>query len=207
MGVNFNGRPRATRQEGGHPTRVIHSLMGVRIVYDEQLRIHDVHTFTNTAPYSHCPEGSRAEVAEGPLHDERLEQGGAQPARRRATTTGLFKRRQSTAFAFSPICSLLRYVILPSVMRTSSSVLPVFFRAACVATQCRKHRCYASMAFFGRSRPCFPNVQPGRTRRCLRQIRKGRTCANSIFLISACTKSRWTLSPHGPKLKSAPTRS
>jgi hypothetical protein len=34
--------------------------MGVRLVYDEQLRVHDVHTFTDAAPYTHCPEGGRA---------------------------------------------------------------------------------------------------------------------------------------------------
>ena len=34
--------------------------MGVRLVYDEQLRVHEVHTFTNAAPYGHCPEGGRA---------------------------------------------------------------------------------------------------------------------------------------------------
>ena len=34
--------------------------MGVRIVYDEQLRVHEVHTFTSAAPYTHCPEGGRA---------------------------------------------------------------------------------------------------------------------------------------------------
>ena len=34
--------------------------MGVRLVYDEQLRVHDVYTFTEAAPYAHCPEGGRA---------------------------------------------------------------------------------------------------------------------------------------------------
>ena len=34
--------------------------MGLRLVYDEQLRVHEVHTFTNAAPYGHCPEGGRA---------------------------------------------------------------------------------------------------------------------------------------------------
>jgi len=34
--------------------------MGVRLVYDAQLRVHDVDTFTNAAPYGHCPEGGRA---------------------------------------------------------------------------------------------------------------------------------------------------
>jgi hypothetical protein len=34
--------------------------MGVRIIYDEQLRIHDVHTFTNAAPYLECPAGGLA---------------------------------------------------------------------------------------------------------------------------------------------------
>jgi hypothetical protein len=34
--------------------------MGVRLVYDEQLRVHDVQTFTDASPYAHCPEGGRA---------------------------------------------------------------------------------------------------------------------------------------------------
>jgi Protein of unknown function (DUF2889) len=34
--------------------------MGVRLVYDDQLRVHDVHTFTDASPYPHCPEGGRA---------------------------------------------------------------------------------------------------------------------------------------------------
>ena len=34
--------------------------MGVRVVYDSQLRVRDVSTFTNAAPYGHCPEGGRA---------------------------------------------------------------------------------------------------------------------------------------------------
>ena len=34
--------------------------MGVRLVYDEQLRVHDVQTFTEASPYEHCPEGGRA---------------------------------------------------------------------------------------------------------------------------------------------------
>jgi DUF2889 family protein len=34
--------------------------MGVRLVYDGQLRVHEVHTFTNAAPYAHCPDGGRA---------------------------------------------------------------------------------------------------------------------------------------------------
>jgi Protein of unknown function (DUF2889) len=34
--------------------------MGVRLVYDDQLRVHDVSTFTDASPYAHCPEGGRA---------------------------------------------------------------------------------------------------------------------------------------------------
>jgi hypothetical protein len=34
--------------------------MGVRVVYDEQLQVRDVTTFTEAAPYVHCPEGGRA---------------------------------------------------------------------------------------------------------------------------------------------------
>lgn len=34
--------------------------MGVRIVYDAQMRVHDVQTFTQAAPYAQCPEGGRA---------------------------------------------------------------------------------------------------------------------------------------------------
>ena len=34
--------------------------MGVRLVYDEQLCVRDVQTFTDAAPYAHCPEGGRA---------------------------------------------------------------------------------------------------------------------------------------------------
>jgi hypothetical protein len=34
--------------------------MGVRIVYDADLRIHDIDTFTEASPYGHCPEGGRA---------------------------------------------------------------------------------------------------------------------------------------------------
>ena len=34
--------------------------MGVRVVYDEKLQVRDVTTFTEAAPYGHCPEGGRA---------------------------------------------------------------------------------------------------------------------------------------------------
>jgi hypothetical protein len=34
--------------------------MGVRIVFDEQMLVRDVQTFTEAAPYSICPEGGRA---------------------------------------------------------------------------------------------------------------------------------------------------
>ena len=47
---------------GGRPVPAgepVHD-MGVRLVYDAQLRVHDVHTFTNASPYAHCPEGGRA---------------------------------------------------------------------------------------------------------------------------------------------------
>lgn len=34
--------------------------MGVRLVIDEQMRVHAVETFTKAAPYRQCPEGGRA---------------------------------------------------------------------------------------------------------------------------------------------------
>jgi len=34
--------------------------MGVRLVFDDDMRVHDVHTFTRAAPYAACPEGGRA---------------------------------------------------------------------------------------------------------------------------------------------------
>lgn len=34
--------------------------MGVRLVFDEDMVVHDVHTFTDSAPYAACPEGGRA---------------------------------------------------------------------------------------------------------------------------------------------------
>jgi hypothetical protein len=34
--------------------------MGVRIVYDVQMKVHDIQTFTEAAPYAICPEGGRA---------------------------------------------------------------------------------------------------------------------------------------------------
>lgn len=34
--------------------------MGVRLVFDEQMVVHDVQTFTDSAPYAACPEGGRA---------------------------------------------------------------------------------------------------------------------------------------------------
>jgi hypothetical protein len=51
-----------TPRSGGKPVpagTAVHD-MGVRIVYDEQLRVHDVQTFTEAAPYGHCSEGGRA---------------------------------------------------------------------------------------------------------------------------------------------------
>jgi len=34
--------------------------MGVRLVFDENLQVHAVETFTQAAPYAMCPEGGRA---------------------------------------------------------------------------------------------------------------------------------------------------
>lgn len=34
--------------------------MGVRLVFDEAMVVHDVQTFTNAAPYDICPEGGQA---------------------------------------------------------------------------------------------------------------------------------------------------
>lgn len=34
--------------------------MGVRLVFDQDMVIHDVQTFTDSAPYGACPEGGRA---------------------------------------------------------------------------------------------------------------------------------------------------
>ena len=34
--------------------------MGVRLVFDENMVVHDVQTFTRAAPYAVCPEGGRA---------------------------------------------------------------------------------------------------------------------------------------------------
>lgn len=34
--------------------------MGVRLVFDENMLVHEVHTFTDSAPYPPCPEGGRA---------------------------------------------------------------------------------------------------------------------------------------------------
>ena len=34
--------------------------MGVRLVFDETMLVHDVQTFTDAAPYNQCPEGGRA---------------------------------------------------------------------------------------------------------------------------------------------------
>lgn len=34
--------------------------MGVRLVFDEDMVVHDVQTFTDSAPYAACPEGGRA---------------------------------------------------------------------------------------------------------------------------------------------------
>ncbi len=44
---------------GARPTpanQFIHDL-GVRLVFDENMMVHDVFTFTASAPYDHCPEG------------------------------------------------------------------------------------------------------------------------------------------------------
>lgn len=49
----FSGGRKVAAQEPIHD-------MGVRLVYDEHLRVHDVDTFTNAAPYAQCPEGGRA---------------------------------------------------------------------------------------------------------------------------------------------------
>lgn len=48
--------------DGGRPVLAdepIHD-MGVRLVYDEQLVVRAVSTFTDSAPYAACPEGGRA---------------------------------------------------------------------------------------------------------------------------------------------------
>jgi len=34
--------------------------MGVRLVYDDRMMVHEVHTFTDAAPYPVCPEGGAA---------------------------------------------------------------------------------------------------------------------------------------------------
>jgi hypothetical protein len=34
--------------------------MGVRLVFDDKLMVHEVETFTDAAPYPRCPEGGRA---------------------------------------------------------------------------------------------------------------------------------------------------
>jgi hypothetical protein len=34
--------------------------MGVRLVFDDRLVVHEVETFTDASPYPHCPEGGRA---------------------------------------------------------------------------------------------------------------------------------------------------
>jgi len=34
--------------------------MGVRIVFDESMVVHEIHTFTEAAPYDECPQGGRA---------------------------------------------------------------------------------------------------------------------------------------------------
>jgi hypothetical protein len=34
--------------------------MGVRLVFDEQMAVRDIETFTDSAPYAACPEGGRA---------------------------------------------------------------------------------------------------------------------------------------------------
>lgn len=45
-----------TLVEAGNP---VHDL-GVRLTFDQELRIHAVQTFTHAAPYDICPEGGRA---------------------------------------------------------------------------------------------------------------------------------------------------
>ena len=58
--------------------------MGVRLVYDERLVVHDVQTFTLAAPYPMCPEADRAlQSIKGLRMSQRLGPRGAQPARRR----------------------------------------------------------------------------------------------------------------------------
>ena len=64
-----------TPVSGGNPVPVgqpIHD-MGVRLVIDVDMVIHDVQTFTLAAPYAVCPEGGRAPVAEGLAHGQWLE--------------------------------------------------------------------------------------------------------------------------------------
>jgi len=34
--------------------------MGVRLVFDDTMVVHEVHTFTDSSPYPSCPEGGRA---------------------------------------------------------------------------------------------------------------------------------------------------
>lgn len=47
---------------GGRTTAAHESIheMGVVLVFDEDLLVHDVRTFTNAAPYAECGEGGRA---------------------------------------------------------------------------------------------------------------------------------------------------
>lgn len=49
--------PNGSRPVGAH--QPIHH-MGVRLVFDDAMRVHDVMTFTESAPYRQCPEGGAA---------------------------------------------------------------------------------------------------------------------------------------------------
>jgi DUF2889 family protein len=54
--------------------------MTVRLVFDDELRVHDVETLTQAAPYSRCPEGGRALQA---LKGLRMVSGWSNEVRRR----------------------------------------------------------------------------------------------------------------------------
>lgn len=51
-----------THSDGGKPVPAGHPVheMGVRLVYDDKLRVHEVSTFTAAAPYAQCPDGGLA---------------------------------------------------------------------------------------------------------------------------------------------------
>jgi hypothetical protein len=67
---------------GGKPVaagEAVHD-MGVRLVFDEHMVVHDVQTFTDSAPYEICPEGGRPlQVLKG----LKLTKGWGQEVRRR----------------------------------------------------------------------------------------------------------------------------